>query len=292
MATPDPLPGWSDGETKQAIISFVRQITTAGDGYVAPSERIAAFDNDGTLWCEKPMYVQADFVFRKWRAMATADESLLDRQPYKAVVEGDREWLASAYDHVVELLAGVGDAFSGITTNDFEAQVADFFRTASHPTLGLPYTQLAYRPMRELLKYLQANEFRVFICSGGGRDFVRVVSEDLYGIPREQVIGSSALVEYRGGELLRTAGFEQPLDDGPGKPVHIWARTGRRPLLAGGNADGDIDMLSQARFALLVRHDDAEREFAYDTGSENALELAKRRDWTVASMASDFLTVF
>jgi hypothetical protein len=132
----------------------------------------------------------------------------------------------------------------------------------------------------------------VFICSGGGRDFVRVISEDLYGIAREQVIGSSAPVEYRDGELVRSAGFEQPLDDGPGKPVHIWARTGRRPLVAGGNADGDIEMLSQARLAILVHHDDPEREFAYDKGSEQALDAAKLHNWTVASMANDFVTVF
>jgi len=288
----DPLPSWRAGETKESIVSFVRSVSDSGAGWVPPADRIATFDNDGTLWCEKPLYIQAAFIFGKWHSMAAADPSLQERQPYKALVEGDRQWLAALLDHVPDLVRGVSEAFSGITTDEFEQQVAAFFASEKHPTLGRPYTDLAYQPMKELLDYLRANEFRVFICSGGGRDFVRVVSEDVYGIAREQVIGSSAPVELRDGVLVRTPGVEQPVDDGPGKPVHIWARTGRRPLLAGGNADGDIEMLGQARFALLVHHDDPEREFAYDEGAERALVCAKEDDWTVASMARDFAAIF
>src|SRR4051812_20424351 len=239
MPDPDPLPNWRDTETKESIISFVRSVSGPGDGWVRPLDRIATFDNDGTLWCEKPMYVQAVFIFEKWRAMTAADPTLRDRQPYKAVVEGDREWLGSLLDHVPELLQGVSDAFSGITTDAFDREVADFFATAKHPTLGVAYTQVGYRPMIELLEYLRANEFRVFICTGGGRDFVRVVGEEMYGVARDQVIGTSAPVEFRDGGLVRTPGVELPIDDGPGKPAHIWARTGRRPLFAGGNANGD-----------------------------------------------------
>lgn len=168
----------------------------------------------------------------------------------------------------------------------------EFFDHARHPTRDVPYTEGVFVPMRELLAVLEANEFRVFICSAGGRDFVRPVSEQIYGISRERVIGSSAPVELRDGALVRLAGVEQPIDDGPGKPVHIWSRTGRRPLLAGGNADGDIEMLAHARFALLVDHDDAEREFAYTSGAEKALERAVAGGWTVVSVKNDWTTVF
>lgn len=287
------LESWNDGPARSAIVDFVTKATTAGGAdFVPPGERIATFDNDGTLWCEKPLYVQADFVFRKWKEMAAADKSLLDRQPYKAVVEGDREWLGAVLDHVPELLKGVSEAFGGITTDEFESTAREFFDTVTHPTLGVAYTKVGYRPMRELLAYLEAKGFRVFICTGGGRDFVRVVSDELYGIPREQVIGSSAPITLRDGKLVRDPGVEQPIDDGPGKPVHIFARTGRLPLLAGGNADGDAAMLASARFALLVHHDDGEREFAYDEGAEHALAAAKENGWTVVSMKDDFARVF
>ncbi len=224
--------------------------------------------------------------------MVQADPAKAKEQPYKALVEGDREWLSNLVEHVPELLKGVGEAYSGITTEAFEAAVGKFFASARHPTLDVPYTEVTYGPMRELIALLEDSDFQVYICSGGGRDFVRVISEQIYGIPRERVIGSAATLEYRDGDLYRTAGVEQPIDDGPGKPVHIWARTGRKPLFAGGNADGDAAMLATARFALLVHHDDAEREFAYDTGAERALAEAKGRGWTVVSMKDDFARVF
>jgi len=288
----DPLRSWRPGTAKEAILAFVREVTAPGESFVPPAERIATFDNDGTLWCEKPLYIQADFVFRRWKEMVQADPAKASEQPYKALVEGDREWLSHLLEHVPELLKGVGEAFSGITTEAFEAAVAEFFASARHPTLDVPYTEVTYRPMRELMALLEANGFRIYICSGGGRDFVRVVSEQIYGIARERVIGSASTLEYRDGELYRTAGVEQPIDDGPGKPVHIWTRTGRRPVLAGGNADGDIPMLQTARFGLLVNHDDAEREFAYQAGAETALAEARVRKWTVVSVKNDFKEVF
>jgi phosphoserine phosphatase len=288
----DPLRSWRPGTAKEAILAFVREVTAPGESFVPPAERIATFDNDGTLWCEKPLYIQADFVFRRWKEMVQADPAKASEQPYKALVEGDREWLSHLLEHVPELLKGVGEAFSGITTEAFEAAVAEFFASARHPTLDVPYTEVNYRPMRELIALLEANGFRIYICSGGGRDFVRVVSEQIYGIARERVIGSASTLEYRDGELYRTAGVEQPIDDGPGKPVHIWTRTGRRPVLAGGNADGDIPMLQTARFGLLVNHDDAEREFAYQAGAETALAEARVRKWTVVSVKNDFKEVF
>lgn len=292
MEDPATLPSWNDGSAKAAILEFVRSVAAPGDTFIPPAERIATFDNDGTLWCEKPLYVQADFVLRRFREMVREDPELADEQPYKAVVEGDRAWLADIYAHVPELVKGVTEAFGGITTEAFEDAARGFFASATHPTLGVPYTQTAYRPMRELIRLLEANDFQVYICSAGGRDFVRVVCEQVYGLPRDRVIGSATTIEYRDGDLYRTASVERPIDDGPGKPVHIWTRTGRKPHIAGGNADGDIAMLQTARFALLVRHDDAEREFAYDTGAEKALAAATEHGWTVVSVKEDFRTVF
>lgn len=291
MAATD-LPSWREGATRDAILGFVRSVTEPGSRFVPARERVATFDNDGTLWCEKPTYVQADFLVRTWKAMATANPGLATRQPYTAVIEDDHEWLGSILKHVPELVQGVGDAFAGITPQAFEQEVREFFRTAEHPTLHVPYTRVAYRPMQELLALLEANGFRVFICSAGGRDFVRAVCEDVYGLARERVIGSSAPLEFRDGGLVRAEGIETPIDDGPGKPVHIWSRVGQLPLFAAGNADGDVEMLSLARFALLVHHDDAEREFAYDAGAERALATAGDRGWTIASMRDDFRTVF
>jgi phosphoserine phosphatase len=259
---------------------------------VPPADRIATFDNDGTLWCEKPQYGQADFLFRRWKHMIEADPAKAREQPYKAIAENDQAWLSNLLDHVPELVKGAGEAYEGITVGAFEQAVLEFFATATHPTLGLPYTTAGYRPMRELLDLLQARDFLVFICSGGGRDFMRPVSEQMYGIPRERVIGSATAVRYRDGELYRTKDVEQPIDDGTGKPEHIWMRTGRKPLLACGNADGDVPMLETARFGLLIRHDDASREFAYDTGAEKALAVARERGWTVVSMHNDFKVVF
>ena len=237
-------------------------------------------------------YPQADFLLRRWEEMARAHPGMAKKQPWKAVAEGDRKWLAGILDHVPELARGVTEAYAGITVEAFERAVRAFFDTARHPVLGVPYTRLAYQPMCELMELLRAAEFEVYICSSGGRDFAQVVAQEMYGIDRQRVIGSGTILEYRRGEVYRTKGVEQPVNDGPGKPVHIWTRTGRKPLLAGGNADGDAAMLRTARFGLLIRHDDAGREFADDAGAEKALAKAKERGWTVVSMQNDFKVVF
>ena len=288
----DPMQSWTDGQAKTQILEFVRSVTEPGASFVPARDRIAAFDSDGTLWCEKPMYPQADFLLRRWKEMAQAHPGLARKQPWKAVIEGDQKWLAGVLDQVPELTRGVAEGYEGFTVEAFERAVRAFFDTARHPVLGVPYTWLGYRPMRELIDLLTASEFEVYICSAGGRDFVRVVAGEMYGISRQRVIGSGATLEYRHGQVYRTRGVEQPIDDGPGKPIHLWTRTGRRPLLAGGNADGDTAMLRTARFGLLIRHDDAGREFAYDAGTEKALAKAKERGWTVVSMQNDFKVVF
>jgi phosphoserine phosphatase len=288
----DELPGWTDGQAKEQILEFVRSVTEPGASFVPPPERVAVFDVDGTLWCEKPMYPQAGFLLRRWEEMARAHPGLAKKQPWKAVTEGDQGWLAGVLGHVPDLTRGVAEAYAGITSEAFERAVRAFFDTARHPVLGVGYTRLAYRPMCELIEVLRAAGFEVYICPAGGRDFVRVVSQEMYGIDRQHVIGSGTTLEYHHGEVYRAKGVEQPVDDGPGKPVHIWARTGRKPLLACGNADGDAAMLRTARFGLLIRHDDAGREFAYDSGAEKALAKAKERSWTVVSMQNDFKVVF
>jgi phosphoglycolate phosphatase-like HAD superfamily hydrolase len=288
----DRLPSWRDGAPKSALLSFIDGVTTRGPSWVQPEQRIATFDIDGTLWCEKPMYIQADFIFRRLREMAAADPTKADEQPWKAIVENDRAWLADLLHHIPELLKAVGQAYSGITTDAFADEVRDFFATVRHPTLGVPYTAVSYAPMRELIQLLEASVFEVYVCTGGGRDFVRVVSEEALGLPSQRIIGSASTLEYRDGDVYRTEGVEMPIDDGPGKPVHIWARVGRKPLLAGGNSDGDIAMLESAAMGVLIHHDDAEREFAYDDGAELALKEADVRGWTVVSMRDDFANVF
>jgi phosphoserine phosphatase len=291
-AAADPLPSWRGGAARESVLGFVESVTTPGPSFVPAAERIATFDNDGTLWCEKPQYIQADFLFRRLAEMAAADPAKASEQPWKAVVEDDRQWLGELLQHLPELAKGVTQAYAGITTSAFADVVSDFFATARHPTLGVPYSAVTYRPMRDLISLLEAHDFQVYVCSGGGRDFVRAVAVDLYGIPPERIIGSSTTIEYRDGDLYRTEGLEQPIDDGPGKPVHIWARVGRLPLLAAGNADGDIGMLESSRLSVLVHHDDGEREFAYDRGAERALAAAAERGWTVVSMREDFAKIF
>jgi phosphoglycolate phosphatase-like HAD superfamily hydrolase len=299
MAT-DPLPSWRDTPTRAAITGFVE--STAD---IPPAERIAVFDNDGTLWTEKPLPVQAGFLFRRLAEQAQADPSRVDRQPWKAVVEQDHEWLGGAItkhyqgdDTDLNVMAGgLLGAYDGTTIEEFEAVAGQFLREARHPTLDRPYVRTAFVPMVELLRYLEANGFTCYIVSGGGRDFVRAASDEVYAIPAERVIGSTVTLEYRDGRIVHTAALDV-FDDGPAKPVRIWSRTGRRPILAGGNANGDVPMLSFATdgprpgLALLIKHDDAEREFDYVAGADQALELAAARGWTVVSVRDDWATVF
>lgn len=286
------LASWNEGKARQAILDFVGSVSSDGSGFVEPADRIATFDYDGTLWCEKPSYVQADFFLRRMREMIKAKPERAEEQPFKAIAENEQDFLGHLLDHAAELAKGVTEAYADITTDAVERAVEKFFSSAKHPTLGVRYTNVGYQPMRELVQLLEAHDFKVYVCSGGRRDFVRVVSEQMFDIPREQVIGSGTTLEYRDGEVYRTRGVEDPFDEHGGKPVHIWTRTGRKPLLAAGNTNGDQAMLEVARFSLLVNHDDGEREFAYTELAENAMAEAAERGWTVVSMKDDWKTVF
>lgn len=295
------LDSWTDGPTKSAIVDFVGRAVAD----VPPEERVAVFDNDGTLWCEKPAYIQLDFLVRRLAEQAAADPSLQDNPPYRAAATGDLEWFGDAVtqhyngdDSALKLLAGsIFSAYAGLTVDEHAARVAAFFADGAHPTLNRPYTACGYKPMVELLRYLESNGFTNYIASGGGRDFMRPVTSSMYGIPPERVIGSSVGLDFADGHL-RTTSTPEFLDDGPVKPVRIWGRTGRRPIFAAGNSNGDIEMLqfsqagSHPSLQLLVRHDDAEREFDYVAGAEKSLELAESSSWAVASIKNDWTTVF
>jgi phosphoglycolate phosphatase-like HAD superfamily hydrolase len=295
------LAAWNDGPAKSAIVYFVARVTTVGGpDYVAPEARIAVFDNDGTLWCEKPMYIQLDFLLRRFKEQAEADPSLREQQPYKAAYTGDLQWLGDAVTKHYQgddtdlkpLMAAVLRAHHEITVEEHAGRVNAFFANAKHPTLGRAYTSCGYQPMVDLLRYLESNGFANYIVSGGGRDFIRPVSSALYGIPPERVVGSSVGLLYRDGHLYTT---DQPefLDDGPIKPVRLWSRIGRRPIFSAGNSNGDIEMLEFTDgFRLLVLHDDADREFEYTAGAEKSLQQAAAEGWTVASMRNDWATVF
>jgi phosphoserine phosphatase len=306
----EPLGSWRAGASKQAIVDFVQRVTTEGSpGFVPPPERVATFDNDGTLWCEQPMPIQLDFILRRLAAMADQDPELRTRQPWQAAHTRDYAWLGQVITRHYQgddrelpvLAADILQAFGGITVDDFEAQADAFLRSAQHPTLGRGYLACAYRPMVELLGYLEANGFTSYIASGGGRDFMRPISQEVYGIPRERVIGSSTTLAWEqdegGGRIVRKPELDV-LDDGPAKPVRIWSRVGRRPILAGGNSNGDLPMLAYATqpgrpgLRLLVLHDDPEREFDYTSGAEQALQQADSNGWTVVSISRDWATVF
>jgi phosphoglycolate phosphatase-like HAD superfamily hydrolase len=290
------LASWKDGPAKQAILDFVTAATAPGTAFVEPADRIATFDNDGTLWVEQPIPPQFDFVFRKWAEEVEADPSLAHRQPYKALIERDQTFFEGVATQDPEVVSTLLDAFArswaGTTPEEFAAQVRDWTRTVKQPKLGSLYVDLVYQPMLELFDLLRANEFRVFVCSGGGRDFMRVFAEELWGIYRENVIGSAPAYSYADGKFIRSSTLLGGVDVGPGKPEHIFAQTGRLPAFAGGNADVDIEMLESARFALLVNHDDEEREFSYTNGAEASLAKAKELGWTVVSMKNDWTTVF
>jgi len=300
------LPTWNDGAARRAIVEFVER--TVPDGIPA-EERVAVFDNDGTLWCEKPMPIQADFILRRLYEMAQADPELRDRQPWKAAYERDYGWLSKVLaehyagndTNVRTLLGGVLAAYDGISVEDFEAKSDAFLHTAKHPTLNRGYLDCAYAPMVELLSYLAANGFTNYIASGGGRDFMRPISQEVYGIPRDRVIGSATTFQYtsndHGGTITHKAEADY-LDDGQQKPIRIWSRTGRRPVLAAGNSNGDLPMLEftqhpdKPSLRLLILHDDGQREFDYTSGAEQALERADKSGWTIASIKNDWATVF
>jgi phosphoserine phosphatase len=270
---------------------------------------VAVFDNDGTLWCEKPMPIELGFILQRLAAMAEQDPSLRDRQPWKAAHTRDYGWLGEVItkhyhgddSDVKVLLGGILQAFAGMDVEDYQAAAHAFLHQGRHPTLGRTFRDCGYRPMAELLGYLEANGFTNYIASGGDRDFMRPVTQAIYGIPSHQVIGSSNALRYEpdehGGSVVYLA-EPDVFDDGPIKPVRIWSRIGRRPVLAAGNSNGDVPMLqfaggpSRPGLRLLVLHDDPEREFDYVAGAERALEEAKARGWTVVSVRHDWATVF
>jgi phosphoglycolate phosphatase-like HAD superfamily hydrolase len=302
----DPLPSWNDTAPKKAIIAFVEKVTKEGSpDFVRPEKRIATFDNDGTLWAEQPIYFQFAFAIDRVKALAPQHPEWKKQQPSAAVLSGDKKaLLASGQKGLMQIMAV---SHSGMTTEEFAKIVAPWFATARHPRFNRPYTDLVYQPMLELLAYLRANGFKTFIVSGGGVEFMRVFADKSYGIPPEQVVGSSAVTRYQFAadgkpELLREAKVLF-VDDGPGKAEGINTFIGRRPIAAFGNSDGDQQMLewtmggSGARFALIVHHDDGEREWAYDRKSDvgrldKAWDEAKAKGWTVVSMKDDWKTIF
>jgi phosphoserine phosphatase len=310
MSSETPLPSWRDGAARRALVEFVGSVTRmGGPGYVPPDARVAVFDNDGTLWCEKPLPIQADFLVRRLADLAERDPSLRARQPWKAAHDRDYAWLGDVItkhyrgdDADLKLMeVGLLQAYAGATVEEFEATAAAFLRSAQHPVLRRPYLACTYQPMVELLEYLKAAGFTSYIASGGGRDFIRPVAEELYGLSPDRVIGSSVALGYRddGGVAVVVHKPELDIfDDGPAKPVQIWERVGRRPILAAGNSNGDIPMLhfstqaSRPSLKLLLEHDDAAREYAYQAGAEESLERARRHGWTMVSMKRDWTTVF
>lgn len=304
------LKSWNHGATRQAIISFVARVTLdSGPDYVAPAARIAVFDNDGCLWCEKPMPIQADFLLRRIAEQAEADPSLRDKQPWKAVHGRDQGWLGDVitkhYEgddtQLKQMAAGLLSAYVDDEVGEFAKKAEHFLRSEHNPVLKRPYLKTAYAPMRELLHYLDANQFTNYIVSGGGRDFMRPITHELYGIPPERVVGTTVLLEYREengiGKVVHTSKLEV-FDDGPNKVVRIWSRIGARPIFAAGNSNGDIQMLQFATqgdgpsLALLVTHDDDEREIAYTSGAQKCVALAKERGWPLVSVRDDWAKVF
>jgi len=296
----DPLPSWNEGAAKQAILELVERVTKpGGPDYVAPEDRVATFDNDGTLWAEKPTYFQLVFLSDRVRELAAEHPEWRSTQPYQAVLERDAEYLRTiGMSEVLELVAAT---HAGMSQAEFEEETREFLETARHPRFEVPFTEVIYQPMLELLDHLRANAFKLFIVSGGGIEFIRQFSEAVYGIPREDVIGSSLKYEFRetdsGSEIYRLPELGS-FDDKEVKPANIQLHIGRRPILAVGNSDGDIQMMQYAtdgsgpRLALLLHHDDAEREYDYDHGTERALEVAAERGWIVASVRDDFRRVF
>ena len=304
LAQGDPLPSWNDTPTKQAIVEFVGRVTKAGPDFVAPAERIATFDNDGTLWVEQPMYVQMAFALDRVKALAPLHPEWKYTEPFQSVLEGDMKTLIESGERgLVEMIMVT---HAGMTTDEFSKIVTDWLAAARHPRFKRPYTELVYQPMLELLSYLRANGFKTFIVSGGGVEFMRPWTEKVYGIPPEQVIGSSIKTKFQMRDGSPTL-FRLPdinfIDDKTGKPVGINEGIGRRPIAAFGNSDGDLEMLQWTtisggvRLGAIVHHTDAEREYAYDKKShfgrlDVALDAAAVNRWTVIDMKKDWKVIF
>jgi len=301
----DVLPSWSDGAARQRIINFVEATSTEGDkDFVPPAQRIAVFDNDGTLWTEQPTYFQLFFVLDRVRALAPQHPEWKAQQPFKAALEGDMTALAAAGEH--GLLELVMATHAGNTPEEFQALVREWLATARHPRFERQYTELVYQPQLELLDYLRSHGYKVFIVSGGGIEFVRAFSEEVYGIPRENVVGSSIVTEYKvveGKPTLVRLPKVNFIDDKAGKPVGINQHIGRRPILAFGNSDGDFQMLEWTtagqgpRLGLILHHDDAEREYAYDRKSsvgrlDRGMDESEKRGWQLVSIKNDWKVVY
>ena len=301
----DPLPSWSDTAPKKAIVAFVEKVTKEGSPEFVPvPERIAVFDNDGTLWAEQPIFFQFLFVVDRVKALAPQHPEWKTKEPFASLLKGDTKTaLASGEKGLMEMMAAT---HTGMTTEEFSKTVSDWIATAKHPKTGKLYTEMVYQPMLELLAYLRANGFKTFIVSGGGIEFMRPWAEKVYGIPPEQVVGSSGKLKFEmrdGKPVLIKLPAVDLVDDKEGKPVGIQQHIGRRPIAAFGNSDGDLQMLqwttagSGARFALIVHHTDAEREWAYDRKSpigtlDKAWDEAVAKGWTVVSMKDDWKTIF
>jgi phosphoglycolate phosphatase-like HAD superfamily hydrolase len=301
----DPLPSWNDTAPKQALVAFVERVTKAGaPGFVPPAQRIATFDNDGTLWAEQPVYFQAQFALDRVKALAPQHPEWKTQEPFNHLLAGDMKAFMAGGEK--SLMAVIAVAHSGMTTDEFEKTVKDWLRTAKHPKTGRPYTGMVYQPMIEVLAYLRANGFKTFIVSGGGVEFMRAFAEEVYGIPPEQIVGTQGKLRYElrdGKPVLVKLPEVQFVDDKAGKPAGIQTFIGRRPIAAFGNSDGDLQMLqwttagAGAHFALIVRHTDAAREWAYDREShigrlDQALDEAVAKGWTVVSMKDDWRTIF
>jgi len=301
----DPLPSWNEGATKASILDFVARVTKAGsEDYVVPEQRIATFDNDGTLWSEQPYYFQVAFALDQVRALGPQHPEWLDKEPYKSALAGDiKSVLGAGVPALVELVIGT---HSGMTTEDFDILARKWLATKRHPKTNRLFTEMVFQPMLELLAYLRASGFKTFIVSGGGIEFMRAFAEIAYGVPPEQVIGSSGKLQFemRAGEpVLTKLGEIAVIDDKSEKPAVIQNHIGRRPIASFGNSDGDLAMLQWtaagegARFAMLVHHTDDAREWAYDRKSpigqlDKALDEAAARGWTVADMKKDWRRVF
>lgn len=305
IAAADPLPSWNHTAPRQAIVAFVEKVTKEGSSDFVPiPERIAVFDNDGTLWAEQPMYFQAFFVFDRIKALAPQHPEWKDKEPFASVLRGDMKTALAGGERV--LLEMVMATHAGMTTEEFEKSVIDWLATAKHPKTGKPFTEMVYQPMLELLVYLRTNGFKTFIVSGGGIEFMRPWAEKVYGIPPEQIIGSSIKSKYElrdGKPVIVKLPELNFIDDKGGKPVGIHHHIGRRPIFAAGNSDGDFEMLEWttagkgSRLGMIIHHTDAEREFAYDREShigklDKGLDEADAKGWIIIDMKSDWQTVF
>jgi phosphoglycolate phosphatase-like HAD superfamily hydrolase len=302
--TADPLPSWNPGPAKQAILTYVAKVTRPGPDFVPVEERVAVFDNDGTLWSEQPLYNQIVFVLDRVKTMVAKDPSLRQKPAFAAVADGDMGSIGKLGEK--DLLEMVAVTQAGLTPEQHQAFAAAWLKTARHPKFGKPYTALTYKPQLELLAYLRASGFKTWIVSGGEVQFMRAFTQTAYGVPPEQVIGTSLKTRFAAGDGKASLTFLpelNSLDDGPGKPANIALQIGRAPLVAVGNSDGDQQMLEYSaasprpNLQLLVHHDDAEREFAYDRASkigrlDKALDEAAARGWTVVSMKRDWRTIF